>query len=77
MKTLHEILSNFGNKYYTGKELNKVRIIQDIDRYDEELIKVLLDNELIKKHYAKQIGDYTIIETNKLIETTRRPRIRT
>jgi len=69
MKSLHDILSTFGDKYLTGKELNKARIIQDIDRYDEELIMTLLNNDLIKKHYAKKIGEYTIIETNKLIET--------
>lgn len=69
MKSLHDILSTFGDKYLTGKELNKARIIQDIDRYDEEIVLALLNNDLIKKHYAKQIGEYTIIETNKLIET--------
>lgn len=69
MKSLHDILSTFGDKYLTGKEMNKARIIQDIDRYDEELIMKLLSNDLIKKHYAKKIGEYTIIETNKLIET--------
>lgn len=68
MKSLHDILSTFGDKYLTGKELNKARIIQDIDRYDEELIMALLSEDLIKKHYAKKIGEYTIIETNKLIE---------
>lgn len=69
MKTLKDILSSFGDKYYIGNELNKSKVIQDIDRYDEELILALLSNELVKKHYAKQIGDYMLIETNKLIET--------
>lgn len=69
MKTLHDIVSTFGDKYLTGKELNKARIIQDIDRYDEEIIMALLNNDLIKNHYAKKIREYTIIETNKLIET--------
>lgn len=69
MKSLYDILSTFGDKYLTGKEMNKARIIQDIDRYDEELIMALLSEDLIKKHYAKKIGEYTIIETNKLIET--------
>lgn len=69
MKALHNTLSTFGDRYYTGKKLNKARIIQDIDSYDEELIMILLNNPLIKKHYAKQIGDYTVIETNRLIET--------
>ena len=31
MKFLHDILSTFGDKYLTGKDLNKARIIQDID----------------------------------------------
>lgn len=66
---MHDILSTFGDKYIAGKELNKARIIRDIDRYDEEIIVALLNNDLIKKHYTKKIGKFTIIETNKLIET--------
>lgn len=69
MKSMHDILSTFGDKYIAGKELNKARIIRDIDRYDEEIIVALLNNDLIKKHYTKKIGKFTIIETNKLIET--------
>jgi len=65
MKSLHDILSTFGDKYLTGKELNKARIVQDIDRYDEELIMALLSDDLIKKYYAKKIGEYTIIETKE------------
>ena len=69
MNALNDILSSFGDKYYIGNELNKAKVIQDIDRYDEELIVALLSNELVKKHYARKIGEYTLIETNKLIET--------
>ena len=69
MQALEEVLSSFGDKYYVGKDLNKAKVIDGVDQYDEELIVALLDNELVKKHYAKQIGGYTIIETNKLIET--------
>lgn len=29
----------------------------------------LLCNDLVKKHYTREIGEYTLIETNKLIET--------
>ena len=32
MKSLYDILSTFGDKYLTGKEMNKARIIQDIDK---------------------------------------------
>lgn len=69
MKELKKILSSFGDKYFIGNELNKAKVIQEIDGYDEELIIAMLSNELVKKHYAKQIGEYTLIETNKLIET--------
>lgn len=69
MNELNDILSSFGDKYFIGNELNKAKVIQNIDSYDEELIVALLDNELVKKHYARQIGEYTVIETNKLIET--------
>ena len=55
MKFLHDILSTFGDKYLTSKDLNKARIIQDIDRYDEELIMALLNNDLIKKHTTLQL----------------------
>ncbi|SDI99190.1 Type III restriction/modification enzyme methylation subunit [Dolosicoccus paucivorans] len=60
---------NFKLPLTIGNELNKAKVIQDIDSYDEELIIALLSNELVKKHYAKQIGEYTLLETNKLIET--------
>ena len=69
MNALNDILSSFGDKYYIGNELNKAKVIQDIDSYDEDLIMALLSNELVKKYYAREIGEYTLIETNKLIET--------
>lgn len=69
MTELNDVLSSFEDKYFIGNELNKAKVIQDIDSYDEELIVALLGNEIVKKHYAKQIGEYTVIETNKLIET--------
>ena len=69
MNALNDILSSFGDKYYIGNELNKAKVIQDIDQYDEELIIAILNNEIVKKHYSKNIGEYTVIETNKLIET--------
>lgn len=66
---LHSILKQFGDKYFINQDLNKARVIEDLDHYDHALIVVLLSNPLIKKHYSKTIEEYTIIETNKLIET--------
>ena len=69
MKELNDILSSLGDKYFIGNVLNKAKVIQDIDSYDEELIMALLSNDLVKKHYARQIGEYILIETNKIIES--------
>lgn len=70
MEELEKVLKQFGSRFYTDKhELKKAEVIDAVDHYDEELISAMLDNPVVKKHYSRQIGDYTIIETNKLIDT--------
>lgn len=54
LNSLHSVLKQFGNKYYTGSYLNKSKVIEDIDKYDEELILAMLNAPLIKKHYFKK-----------------------
>lgn len=58
-----------GDRYYTEDVLNKAKIIDDLDHYEESLVHALLANETVKKHYTKAIGDYTVIEVNKLIDS--------
>ncbi|MBG9979423.1 site-specific DNA-methyltransferase [Facklamia lactis] len=69
MKALHSVLNQFEDKYYINGDLNKSKVIEDIDSYDENLVISLLNDPLIRKHYSKNIGEYTVIETNKLIES--------
>ncbi|WP_419775146.1 site-specific DNA-methyltransferase [Ignavigranum ruoffiae] len=69
MKALHSVLNQFEDIYYIEGDLNKSKVIEDIDKYDENLVVALLNDPLIKKHYSKNIGEYTVFETNKLIET--------
>lgn len=69
MKALHEVIQSLGDKYYVGEKINKAKIIEDLDRYEEDLVRALMANDIVKKHYTKVIGDYTLIEVNKLIET--------
>lgn len=69
MKALHEVIQTLGDKYYVGEKINKAKIIEDLDRYEEDLVRALMANDIVKKHYTKVIGDYTLIEVNKLIET--------
>lgn len=68
-KELETVLLSFGEKYYIDDKLNKTKLIEDIDNYNEDLIVSLLQNKIIKKHYAKEISGYIILEINKLIET--------
>ncbi|PKY90582.1 type III restriction endonuclease subunit M [Falseniella ignava] len=69
MKALYSVLSQFEEKYFISGDLNKSKVIEDIDKYDENLVLALLNDPLVRKHYSKNLGEYTIIETNKLIET--------
>ena len=69
MKALHSVLNQFEDRYYLDGDLNKSKVIEDIDKYDDNLVVALLNDPLIKKHYSKNIGEYTVFETNKLIET--------
>ena len=66
---LHSTLKQFGDRYFINEDLNKARVIEDLDHYNHALIVALLSNPLIKKHYSRIIEEYTIVETNKLIET--------
>lgn len=69
MQELESVLKQFDSKYFVGEELNKAKVIDDLDSHDPDLVRALLANETVKKHYTSTIDDYTIIEINKLIET--------
>lgn len=69
MKALYSVLSQFEEKYFISGDLNKSKVIEDIDKYDEKLVLALINDPLVRKHYSKNLGEYTIIEINKLIET--------
>lgn len=68
VQALEAVLKQFGDTYYLDHRLNKAKVIEDLDHYDENLVKAMLDSPIIKKHFTKKIGDYQIIEVNKLIE---------
>lgn len=46
------MLKSFGDKYYLNQELKKVKVIQAIESYDEDLVTALLEIDLVKKHYV-------------------------
>src|SRR5690606_38251841 len=58
----------FGDKYFIEGNLNKTKVIQDIDRYDMELLETFISNETIKENFTIDINGNIVIQTNKLME---------
>lgn len=65
---IKQVLQQFGDKYFIDKTINKNKVIQDLDRYDGELLKALITNKIVKKHFTIDIANNIVIQTNKLIE---------
>ena len=67
-KEIEKILKQFGDKYFIGNNINKSKIIQDLDNYNSSLIKAFILNETIKKYFTIEIENNTIFKVNNLIE---------
>lgn len=65
---IKDVLMQFGDKYYIGEVINKNKIIQDFDNYNENLIEAFISNETIKKNFTVNIAGNIVIQTNKIIE---------
>ncbi|WP_256090192.1 site-specific DNA-methyltransferase, partial [Brochothrix thermosphacta] len=55
-------------KYFIGEIINKQKVIQDLDNYDQELITEMLSNDVVKSNFTMAINDAIIFNVNKLIE---------
>jgi len=67
-KEIRSTLKKFGDKYFIEGNLNKTKVIQDIDRYDMELLETFISNETIKENFTIDINGNIVIQTNKLME---------
>lgn len=67
-KEIRNTLEYFGDKYYIDGNLNKSKVIQDLDRYDKDLLEAIISNETIKENFTIDINGNIVIQTNKLIE---------
>src|SRR5690625_9053 len=65
---LNKVLNSFDDKYFIDGIVNKSKIIQDLDNYDEDLLSEFLSNEIIKENFTININGNTVVQTNKLIE---------
>lgn len=68
MQELDKLLKENEQKYYLDGVLNKARVIEDLHNYDSELITLLSESEVIKKHFLIEINGNKILKINDLIE---------
>ncbi|RIO13365.1 site-specific DNA-methyltransferase [Mammaliicoccus sciuri] len=65
---IKQVLQQFGEKYFIGEVLNKNKVIQDLDTYDQDLLQAFISNETLKSNFTIDIAGNIVIQTNKLIE---------
>lgn len=67
-EALESVLKQFDEKYFIDGIVNKSKVIQDLDTYDEELLTAFLSNEVLKENFTIDIAGNTVLQTNKLID---------
>lgn len=67
-EALESVLKQFDEKYFIDRIVNKSKVIQDLDTYDEELLTAFLSNEVLKDNFTIDIAGNTVLQTNKLID---------
>src|SRR5699024_10251083 len=75
---MKKVLKEVNNeRYYIEEEkdgqvikevLNKGIVIEDLNRYEECLIKGILKNDILKKHFTKNVAGSTIVLIGRLID---------
>lgn len=69
MFQVKSILGEFGNKYLTSKgSLKRNNVINDLDKFDHELMTKLFKDPLIHKNYVEKIADTEVFKLNQFIE---------
>ena len=58
MSQVKSILGEFGNKYLASEgSLKRNNVINDLDKFDHELMTKLFKDPLIHKNYVEKIAD--------------------
>lgn len=69
MSQVKSILGEFGNKYLTSEGfLRRNNVINDLDKFDCELMTKLFKDPLIHKNYVEKIADTEVFKLNQFIE---------
>lgn len=68
MEQVKAVLHQFGTKYMTESGvLKRNTVINDLDKYDRDLITALLSNQLIYDEYTEKIADADVFKLNQFI----------
>lgn len=66
---IRTVLEAFGTTYLTENgALKKNKLINDLDKYNKELMMALLADEFIRKIYTEKIADVEIFKVNQFVE---------
>ena len=65
---LKKVLSDFGDKYLVGEELNRSKLSDDLRNYDEALLEELFKVEFIKQHFIKKVAGQKLFQIEQLEE---------
>lgn len=65
---LKKVLSDFGDKYLVGEELNRSKLSDDLRNYDEDLLEKLFQIDFIKQHFIKEIAGQKLFQIEQLEE---------
>ncbi|MBL3537993.1 site-specific DNA-methyltransferase [Lactobacillus sp. GPR40-2] len=69
MSQVKSILGEFGNKYLTSEgSLKRNNVINDLDKFDHELMTKLFRDPLIHKNYVEKIAGTEVFKLNQFIE---------
>lgn len=69
MEHIRSVLEKFDNKYISdGGVLKRNNVIEDLDKYDSDLMTALLSDELIRNSYVEKIADVEVFKVNQFIE---------
>ncbi|MCM6819319.1 DNA methyltransferase [Pediococcus pentosaceus] len=69
MSQVKSILGKFGNKYLASEgSLKRNNVINDLDKFDHELMTKLFKDPLIHKNYVEKIADTEVFKLNQFIE---------
>lgn len=65
---LKKVLSDFGNKYLLGEELNRSKLSDDLRNYNEALLEKLFQADFIKQHFIKEVAGQKLFQIEQLEE---------